>query len=791
MDKPWCNFSESEDTRLTTAMSEEESYVHESTTLSGALLGMLNKQRLQNCLCDVTVVVDGRHFRAHRAILAAASGYFYSIFTQRLRDHSYLELQGVNAEGFAHLLEFSYTCRLILNRENIRDILSAAIQLRMRDVLDVCSKFQKLGGIMSLCQSPQDIIPRIVPPMAIPLDQRPLVASSPGGSAVPANHPKQEVGKDNLARLTSMVYSVPHRRSSTGDITEGVLDLSLNLKSEGGGTSSAYDEKGAVLSPSHSKPFPIIPSRAYRMVSKGRDGPPGYARSASIPGMKYGGDPAAQYQQQASPDIAAANSLQGMRGRPPPPLLSKVPSQERSRKIGVSYTADAATVASLLLQNSPAVKSGGESVRARFPSADGFDQAGRLSRKTSSETTREQDDQDEHDTASPIRKWSSDSGVSVSSHDAGSYPSPDSSSAQQEFGSAAAAAGGSPTEDSQHPPGSETGSVDGGDLEIDLSGGASKRKRGRPKLHPTSDDSEFVCEVCGKSFRKYQKYRFHMSVHSGVKPFQCKTCGASFRQAGGLKSHIRLHTGEKPYQCSICGARFRHCGTLSQHMRVHTGERPYKCDFCGKRFTQLGHLQRHTRIHTGERPYECETCHARFTQKEGLREHRRIHTGERPYKCDTCGARFTQSNQVRRHAILHQQGDKRPLRATKRTAAEAAAGGGSEQPEGGEPEKRPRTAGEDEPTADNGQQLLVPSLPALPCDLAQPLALVPREYKQEDVVVKKEGEEEHHHGLPPVPYLQENFEDQEPETQGQDQDQEVPPLDTGECTEQRQTEVSM
>ncbi|XP_035675328.1 B-cell lymphoma 6 protein-like isoform X2 [Branchiostoma floridae] len=757
--------------RLNITMSEEESYVHESTTLSSALLGMLNKQRLQNCLCDVTVVVDGRHFRAHRAILAAASGYFYSIFTQRLRDHSYLELQGVNAEGFAHLLEFSYTCRLILNRENIRDILSAAIQLRMRDVLDVCSKFQKLGGIMSLCQSPQDIIPRIVPPMAIPLDQRPMIAS-PSVSATSANQlhgPKQDGGRDNLARLTSMVYSVPQRRSSTGDITDGVLDLSLNLKSDGG---SEREEKD-VLSPSHSKPFPIIPSRAYRMVSKGRDASPAYTRSASIPGMKYGAD-SGQYRQ-ASPDIAV-NILQGIRGRPPPPLLSKMPSQERSRKIGVSYTNDAATVTSLLLQKSPTVKS--ES-RARFPSADGFD--GRLSRKSSSETG-DADDRDIDDT-SPIRKWSSDSGVSVSSQEAGSYPSPDSSSAQQELGSVAAAAG-SPTEDSQHPPPSETSSVDGGDLEIDLSGGASKRKRGRPKLHPTSEDSEFVCEVCGKSFRKYQKYRFHMSVHSGVKPFQCKTCGASFRQAGGLKSHIRLHTGEKPYQCSICGARFRHCGTLSQHMRVHTGERPYKCDFCGKRFTQLGHLQRHTRIHTGERPYECETCHARFTQKEGLREHRRIHTGERPYKCDTCGARFTQSNQVRRHAILHQQGEKRPLRASKRPAAEAAAGG-SDHPEGGG-EKRPRT-GEDELVGQQGE--LVPNLP---CDLTQPLALVPREYQQEEDAVK-EGEEDP--GLPPVPHteLQGDFEDQNVETQlqGQDQDKSAPLLDTDKSTEQRQSEVSI
>lgn len=56
--------------------SEAPMYVYESTVHCTNILLCLNDQRKQDILCDVTVVVEGKEFRGHRAVLAACSEYF-------------------------------------------------------------------------------------------------------------------------------------------------------------------------------------------------------------------------------------------------------------------------------------------------------------------------------------------------------------------------------------------------------------------------------------------------------------------------------------------------------------------------------------------------------------------------------------------------------------------------------------------------------------------------------------------------------------------------------------------
>lgn len=51
-------------------------YVYESKVHCANVLLSLEEQRRQGVLCDVTVLVEGREVRAHRAVLAASSHYF-------------------------------------------------------------------------------------------------------------------------------------------------------------------------------------------------------------------------------------------------------------------------------------------------------------------------------------------------------------------------------------------------------------------------------------------------------------------------------------------------------------------------------------------------------------------------------------------------------------------------------------------------------------------------------------------------------------------------------------------
>lgn len=51
-------------------------YVYESKVHCANVLLSLEEQRRQGILCDVTILVEGREVRAHRAVLAASSRYF-------------------------------------------------------------------------------------------------------------------------------------------------------------------------------------------------------------------------------------------------------------------------------------------------------------------------------------------------------------------------------------------------------------------------------------------------------------------------------------------------------------------------------------------------------------------------------------------------------------------------------------------------------------------------------------------------------------------------------------------
>lgn len=64
---------------------------------SGKVLDQLNHQRKQGLLCDCTFVVDGVDFKAHKAVLAACSVYFRTLFLEQ-KDVVHLDIS--NAAGW-------------------------------------------------------------------------------------------------------------------------------------------------------------------------------------------------------------------------------------------------------------------------------------------------------------------------------------------------------------------------------------------------------------------------------------------------------------------------------------------------------------------------------------------------------------------------------------------------------------------------------------------------------------------------------------------------------------------
>ncbi|XP_027724424.1 zinc finger protein 92-like [Vombatus ursinus] len=112
----------------------------------------------------------------------------------------------------------------------------------------------------------------------------------------------------------------------------------------------------------------------------------------------------------------------------------------------------------------------------------------------------------------------------------------------------------------------------------------------------------------------------------------------------------------RPYVCQTCGKGFRKPNLLSKHKVIHRQEKPYICQECGMAFIQLLRLKRHQQTHSGEHPFYCDECGGTFTRLSSLQRHQRIHTGEKPYSCVYCGHSFTESGTMRRHERTHKLG---------------------------------------------------------------------------------------------------------------------------------------
>lgn len=123
------------------------SYTYQVSKHSAEMLHNLNVQRKDGGrFCDVVLRVGEESFPAHKAVLAACSEYFESVFG-RQGDCKELEMHTISPKVFKDVLDFAYTSRIVVRLECFPELMTAAKFLLMRSVIEICQEVIKQSNV--------------------------------------------------------------------------------------------------------------------------------------------------------------------------------------------------------------------------------------------------------------------------------------------------------------------------------------------------------------------------------------------------------------------------------------------------------------------------------------------------------------------------------------------------------------------------------------------------------------------------------------------------------------------
>uniref|UniRef100_A0A1A8JF78 B-cell CLL/lymphoma 6a (Zinc finger protein 51) n=1 Tax=Nothobranchius kuhntae TaxID=321403 RepID=A0A1A8JF78_NOTKU len=647
----------------------------------------LNRLRSRDILTDVTILINRQQFRAHKTVLMACSGLFYTIFTDSHKCNlNAISLDPkVDPEGFAILLEFMYTSRLTLKESLIVSIMNTAIYLQMDHVVDTCHRFIKssdptaklsrdefLVSPLVLPQDvhayrPHDVVDSLHSRIAPFRDGRPYGTNMFSGVSTPSNY--HLYGQFPMPGFPFPLCKLTDTKNAFADLSKSGIHHKHCSPHD---SSSIRAEYTRALGSSYSS---IIHSTTYASREVGRDddtrkeghegaGQPINSRKRGLPVLTVEHQKDRDHAPQAEEDLIHQHYPLGIPSTGRKSLMSSPQSPLKSDCQPNSPTESSSSKnASLSHIGGGQAPQGAADPKARNWKKYKFIV---LNQSAKEDETGLRDPGLHSPQRLGLQHYlhPSDSEhldpqtTSKSGDHSEDLPVPQASRLNNIINSALE---GSLRSSDGHPPHylnrlscSTCGSQSTQHSDVCPNSSRSRLSEDMAELHSEYSDSScengaFFCNECDSKFADDEALKQHMlQVHSD-KPYKCDRCQAAFRYKGNLASHKTVHTGEKPYRCNICGAQFNRPANLKTHTRIHSGEKPYKCETCGARFVQVAHLRAHVLIHTGEKPYPCEICGTRFRHLQTLKSHLRIHTGEKPYHCEKCNLHFRHKSQLRLH----------------------------------------------------------------------------------------------------------------------------------------------
>ena len=221
--------------------------------------------------------------------------------------------------------------------------------------------------------------------------------------------------------------------------------------------------------------------------------------------------------------------------------------------------------------------------------------------------------------------------------------------------------------------------------------------------HPDSEEKNFFCDHCPKSFIYKDSLKKHMDTvkekgrynkpksKKQLSSIPCDYCNEKFTASFFLKKHYKnLHpgqpiiaNGQNKYDCTKCCDFFFWKHELDAHLnlehgvemehkyckicrlpykKVHTCgllkqkdkqlEQKYLCSECPREFTNSVHLKNHVKsVHENRLDYKCEQCKKKFVSKIRLTAHI-FQTHSSQVNCGICKKTISNPQQLKRHMVF-------------------------------------------------------------------------------------------------------------------------------------------
>ena len=112
-------------------------------------------------------------------------------------------------------------------------------------------------------------------------------------------------------------------------------------------------------------------------------------------------------------------------------------------------------------------------------------------------------------------------------------------------------------------------------LILDMKANANQTMAKKPKvqfiMNPKPELISFECNLCNFSTVHGQMgLRKHRRVKHNI--YDCPECGFSTKHQPSFKIHLESHRNDRPWVCDICGKQFKKKIILDEHRNTHTGK---------------------------------------------------------------------------------------------------------------------------------------------------------------------------------------------------------------------------